>query len=134
VYLRNDGFSGYNSAGEQIRQRGLFLLFVQCDGRECQTSDCAKFKVCVRKVAMRQLGHWMMGSANVGGKWHTVSGSYGGDGLPITVPHDIYSRLTVELPPELHEAWNKGGGWNSAGSEAAAVREWALSNLEALRK
>ena len=26
-------------------------------------------------------------------------------------------------------AWNSGGGWNSAGSEAPAMREWAKQNL-----
>jgi hypothetical protein len=130
MYLRADGFSGHNSAGEQIRQRGLFLLLVQCEGREC---PCVAIKACVRKVALRQLGHWMMGRARIYGHSVVTSGSYGGDGLPVTVPHAVYERLSTKLPPDLVEAWSKGGGWNGAGSEAPAMRAWALANLPALQ-
>jgi hypothetical protein len=131
MYLQNDGFSGYDRDGEQIRQRGLFLLFCQPPG---VAGASAPIKCLVRKVAMRQCGQWMMGRANIGGHWYTVSGAYGGDGLPISVPQEVYDRLAITLPADLYEAWNNGEGWNSAGSEARAVRKWALENLDALRK
>jgi hypothetical protein len=86
----------------------------------------------VRHVAMRQLGHFMMGTARVDGISLTLSGSYGADGLVSSVPDEVYER-GLELPVELHEAWNKGGGWNSAGSEADAMKQWALSHLKELR-
>ena len=78
----------------------------------------------VRIVALRQLGHWMMGRVNIGGTWHSVSGSYGGDGLPMTVPDDVFLR-GVPVPSDLYDAWAKGDGWNAAGNEASAMRAWA---------
>ena len=86
----------------------------------------------VRHTSMRQLGHFMMGFARVLGHRITLSGSYGADGLVCTVPDAVYDA-GVELPGELREAWNTGNGWNSAGSEAPAIRKWALANLAALR-
>jgi hypothetical protein len=74
----------------------------------------------------------MMGNARVHGHRLTLSGSYGSDGLPDTVPAEVYAR-GVELPDELYNAWNNGGGWNGAGSEAPAMREWALEHLAELR-
>lgn len=82
----------------------------------------------VRYVRMRQVGHWMMGSARIGSHRITLSGSYGSDGLPTTVPDSVY-KLGVPLPQELYDAWSNGGGWNCAGSEAEAMRKWALSAL-----
>lgn len=70
----------------------------------------------------------MMGRVNIGGKWHTVSGTYGDDGLPMTVDTATFECGTP-VPEELYEAWSKGGGWNSCGNEAAAMREWALKTF-----
>ena len=129
MYLRNDGFSGYDRSGAQIRQRGLFLLLIQPDikgGVNCP------IKAVIRKVALKQFGHWMMGKANIGGHWYSVSGSYGHDGLPMTVTERDYCRHGLPLTAELHDAWNKGGGHNSCGSEAEPIRKWALENLPAL--
>lgn len=78
---------------------------------------------------MSQLGHFMMGFIHVKRQRLTVSGSYGSDGLPMTVDRSIYD-LGVELPAELREAWNKGGGWNGAGSEVSAIRAWAKQTFE----
>jgi hypothetical protein len=87
----------------------------------------------VRYVRMRQLGHFMMGSARVGKTRLTLSGSYGSDGLPTTVPDEVY-EMGVALPQTLYDAWNNGGGWNTAGSEADAMRQWAKENLITGRK
>lgn len=91
-------------------------------------------KAIVRHTSFRQLGHWMMGAARVHGHRITLSGSYGGDGLTCNVPDEVYEGYGVELPEELRKAWADGGGWNSAGSEAPKMREWALQNLEELRR
>lgn len=132
MYLRNDGFSGYDRNGEQIRQRGLFLVFCQppfvC-GQPTPPIKCA-----VRKVALQQFGAWMMGRIAIYGERYTVSGAYGHDGLPMTVSQAVYDRLAVTLSSDLHEAWNKGGGWNSAGLEATDIRQWALDNLASLQR
>ncbi len=90
-----------------------------------------EIRALVRKVAMRQCGHWMMGIAHAFGHRLSLSGSYGGDGLTVTVPRDVFDQA-VPIPQDLHDAWNKGGGWNSAGSEAGAMRTWALANLTKL--
>jgi hypothetical protein len=69
----------------------------------------------------------MMGRANLNGRWCSVSGAYGNDGLPLAV-----ERMPPDakpLPPELYDAWNKGNGWNGAGSEAQAMRTWATETF-----
>ena len=122
----------YYDGTEQRCRRANFLILMQPDDdfwNEDGTvnknrSTGNNLRAVVRKVALHQFGHWMMGRANIGGKWITISGSYGQDGLPKTVAKDIWER-GVPLPDELYEAWNKGEGWNSCGTEAPSMREWA---------
>ena len=109
----------------------------ECDAHTAYYSVCRYFRLkhitypirgIVRYVRMKQLGHFMMGSATVGKHRLILSGSYGSDGLPDSVPDEVY-EAGVELPKELIEQWNTGGGWNDAGSEAPAMREWALATF-----
>ncbi len=100
-------------------------------GKQVRYVHHKEIRALVRKVAMRQCGHFMMGRARVFGHTLSLSGTYGGDGLTVTVPREVFDRA-VPIPQELHDAWNKGGGHNSAGSEATAMREWALANLDRL--
>ena len=86
----------------------------------------------VRRVSLHQCGHFMMGTARAKGHSITLSGAYGSDGLPRLVLDEVY-ELGLELPAELREMWNKGGGWNGAGSEAPAMRRWAIDHLAELR-
>jgi len=86
----------------------------------------------VRHVSLTQCGHFMMGRARVHGESLIMSGAYGADGLPDRVSDSVYDRA-VPLPNSLYELWAHGNGWNDAGSEATAMREWALSNLKTLR-
>lgn len=121
-------FSGYCAPdGTQHARRGRFLILVQ---RESDNGT-GEIRALVRKVALRQLGHFMMGSAHAFGHRISISGAYGSDGLPVSVPDAVFDRA-IPLPSGLREAWNHGGGWNSAGSEAPAMRRWALENLAAL--
>ncbi len=90
-----------------------------------------EIRALVRKVAMHQCGHFMMGRARVFGRTLTLSGSYGGDGLTVTVPREVFDKA-VPIPQELHDAWSKGEGWNDAGKEAPSMRDWALANLTKL--
>lgn len=125
----------YYSGTQQHTMRAPFLLLFS-------GNDGAIYGA-VRQVAMRQLGHWMVGSANVGGRWITVSGAYGNDGLTINTDAVKYPytfkcgvpRDAVLLPADLAHAWAMGGGWNGAGSEATAMRAWAREtfSLEAAR-
>lgn len=88
----------------------------------------------VRRTALHQFGHFMMGHVTLTGKkdgvpWKhrvSLSGCYGGDGLTVEVPREVYDKGT-DVPLELVTAWNKGEGWNDAGSEAPLMREWGLS-------
>ena len=73
----------------------------------------------------------MMGTARAYGHTITISGAYGADGLPRTVPQEVYDRA-VAVPQSLLDALNNGGGWNDVGSEAPAMREWTLDNLDRL--
>lgn len=140
MFILKDDHFGYMRGSEQCTTRGRFLLLLQpniykqfgatADGKPIGTTldsqaSCAPENTyaVVRSVALRQLGHFMMGRVNLCGKWHTVSGSYGSDGLPMPVdklPHDA-----VRLPVQLYIAWSEGGGWNSAGAEASDMRRWA---------
>jgi hypothetical protein len=112
----------YYQGSEQCASAGPFLLLLQVRDKPLGPENT--FAV-VRKVALRQLGHWMMGKVRLHGKgpWATVSGSYGSDGLPMTV--DALPKDAKPLPRDLYDAWNKGGGWNGAGNEATAMRQWA---------
>ena len=83
----------------------------------------------VRMVAMQQLGHFIIGIARIKNFSITLSGSYGGDGLPVyKVPQEVYDA-GKDIPEWLYELWNKGGGHNSCGSEAEEMRKWAKENF-----
>jgi hypothetical protein len=109
----------------QCAARAPFLLLLQPTRATIgETCAAANTYAVVRKVALEQCGHFMMGACNIGGNWRSVSGAYGNDGMPMEVqelPADA-----VQLPAELYEQWNKGGGHNSAGNEADALRAWAI--------
>lgn len=111
---------GCTRDGQQFCRRSPFLLLLQ-------TNSCGDIYGVVRSVALQQCGHWMMGKARILGKSYSVSGSYGDSGLPMTV--DIIPPDARKLPDDLREAWSQGGGWNSAGSEAEAMAEWARKEL-----
>jgi hypothetical protein len=109
----------------------------QCGAHKAYAANCFSFtpnsitypiRAIVRYTRLRQFGHFMMGFARVNGHRLTLSGSYGSDGLPMSVPDVVYN-LGTELPQDLYDAWNKGGGWNSAGSEAPSMRQWALKTF-----
>jgi hypothetical protein len=126
MYLKTAG--RYYVGSEQVVRRAPFLILITPKDHPV----CAEFTYAVvRKVALRQLGHFMMGRVRIGSKWYSVSGAYGNDGLIMDV--DALPKDAVKLPAELYDAWNKGGGHNSAGSEAPAMREWALKTFQKYR-
>lgn len=110
---------------------GWFLILFQRawdPGTEPQPLD---LRACIRYASLSQCGHFMMGAVSVGPNRITLSGSYGRDGLPCSAPPDTWDLLHP-LPADLQEAYWKGGGHNSAGSEAPALRAWALAHFHAL--
>lgn len=124
MYIDNSGY-GYYRGTEQCHSRAPFLILVQPDDYEQRN---APIRALVRKVALHQSGHFMMGRARAFGHRIIISGAYGGDGLPRSVPQEVYDRATP-VPQELIDAWNKGGGWNSAGTEAPTMAEWAVKTF-----
>lgn|SRR5262245_1231379 len=134
MYIKAPCPGGYDRSGEQFTGRGLFLILVK---RKSYWDASGKFimppemRAIVRKVALRQCGHFMMGSARVQGHRIPISGAYGGDGLPCEVPDAVFDEA-VPVPAEIVEEWNHGGGHNSTGTEADSMRKWALANLSAL--
>jgi hypothetical protein len=36
----------------------------------------------------------------------------------------------IPVPDALIQAWNEGGGWNDAGREGPAMREWAIKTFK----
>lgn len=112
----------------RLASDGKYRKFcLKCDQEICDSLHFP-IRAFVRKVALQQCGHWMMGRVNIGGKWYTVSGAYGDDGLTMNLPYDTYMRGVV-LPQELYNAWAQGGGHNSCGSEAPLMREWAIKTF-----
>lgn len=125
MYIDRSGHS-YYAGTEQRHSRAPFLILVQPDAWE---DRAAPIRALVRKVALHQCGHFMMGSARAFGKRIPISGSYGADGLPRSVPKEVYEKA-VPVPQELLDAWNNGGGWNSCGSEAPLMAEWARKTFK----
>lgn len=141
MLLKTNRFrSGYTSQGEQ-RAKDLFLAVFSGEenypdphpqtGRQLPALYAA-----VRKVELRSWGHWMMGSLRLAGADLTVSGSYGGDGLPrdLLTLSEAQRALLTPVPFDLAITFWSGGGWNSAGKEAEAMREWARANLKQLTR
>ena len=128
MYIKKT-FSGYTYDGQQITHRQWFLILVQ--DQDKRVNGHGSIRAFVRKVAMQQCGHFMMGYAKVHGQSLIMSGSYGSDGLPKDVSHELYEKA-FPLPDDLYDAWAKGEGWNSAGSEAQKMRAWAKENFASL--
>jgi hypothetical protein len=116
---------GYDGT-EYVVRRAPFLILMQ--DKDDHGSPKFTVRACVRKVAMKQCGHWMMGRTRIGKKWYTLSGTYGSDGLLLSVEKDAFDK-GVPLPDNLYEAWKDGGGWNSGGSEMPLMQAWALKTF-----
>ena len=109
---------GYDRDGAQVASGRFLALFC---GR-----DQSKLYGVVRRCSMSQLGHFMMGRIKVGSQSMCVSGTYGDDGLPMDLDkvEEKNRRFLTLLPVDLTTTFWKGGGHNSAGSEAGAMLTW----------
>jgi hypothetical protein len=102
MYITKDDHFGYIRGTAQCVTRGRFLLLLQpnqykdgtwWEGRVGPTKWLDIAATCtpentyavVRRVALSQCGHFMMGTANLCGRWVSVSGAYGSDGLPMSL-------------------------------------------------
>lgn len=118
----------YTKSGEQ-RASGSFLILMNRAGAErIKVNDRLIYKTrgIVRHVKMWQSSHFMVGETTVSIEKVWLSGTYGCDGSFRDVG-DVAFAEGFDLPFELYDAWSKGEGWNGAGSEGPAMREWAES-------
>ena len=118
---------GYNRNEEAVCHGDFLVIFNLESGGE--------LRAVVRHARMRQLGHWMMAGVKVGDQNITLSGAYGGDGLPVEnrlKTEALWNRLHV-VPAELQEAFWHGGGHNTSGKEGPAMQAWAQENLSLLK-
>jgi hypothetical protein len=131
MYLQQT--QGYLRGTEQHVRRAPFLVLV--DHYEPEPGKPLgrrlPLRAFVRKVALHQCGHFMMGATRVHGVRVPLSGCYGGDGLPREVDRATYDRATP-VPAELEATFWAGGGHNGSGSEANDMYQWGrkLAGLE----
>ena len=132
-------YSGYNRHDEQVAA-GLFLVVAQKPATPI--GQTPELRAVVRYVRFRQCGHFMMGTCRIGKcRSMVLSGSYGGDGLPVMLDYKqgvdagaVWERMHP-IPADMQAAfWNGEGGHNSAGSEGPAMKAWALANIRELRR
>lgn len=116
------GTSTYYKGTAQCARKAPFLILIQHKDKPIGPDN---FRALVRMVAMEQCGAWMMGKARVKGWTLLLSGSYGSDGLPYTTDKDEVFEAAVPVPERLYNLWAHGEGWNSAGSEAQEMAQWA---------
>lgn len=133
----NNVKGGYRRDNEQWSSGDFLMLF-------CGPTGDRDMRACARFVRMHQTGHFLMGRVYLGGRWVSLSGAYGQDGLPMNAPigpHASLSKITtacwntlLPVPKDLQDAFWRGGGHNSTGNEAPALATWATANLAALKK
>src|SRR3990167_5177387 len=126
-----DSKGGYTRDGSQWASGYFLCLCHPNDVRLTMPDYPAQTRAFVCYTRMSQVGPWMMAQVKVVGHELTLSGAYGQDGLIMDVPRALWERATP-LPAELYDMWKTGGGWNSAGSEAESMRQWARGNFDAL--
>lgn len=131
------GRSWYTSSGEQ-RARGPFLLVASSDENKGSGYVPGGLRAWVRHVELRQAGHWMAGDLTLhtaDRKEHRVylSGSLGGDGLPKSLPHDVW-ETGIPIPYDLVCVLANDDGWNRVGWAGGPLLEWARANHVALSR
>lgn len=118
----------YYEGNDLATAQARFLILLSQQGKPLGRDS---LRAVVRRTRLHQCGHFMMGRANLFGHSLTLSGSYGADGLVNDVPPEVF-QLAVPVPGGLYDAWSHGGGHNTAGAEAPALRTWAHAHIEEL--
>lgn len=133
----------YTAGGEQ-RDYGPFLMLFQQTWNLGTGDQSRELRALVRSVRLESFGNFMMGQCKLKLPEEdelltiVLSGTFGGDGLPISIPRvgdvgKLPSRLwplLLQLPNELIEDF-----WtNEAGVGHEKIREWAEEHLKELRR
>lgn len=134
MYLNRGKYGGhYTRGGQQAHSQADFLILMTSEepgsvGPGKPLGKRTPIRAVIRKVAMQQLGHFMMGSTRIGKNRYVLSGAYGHDGLTLDVKYEDWKR-GVPMPADLEEKFWKGGGHNSSGSEGPEVQAWGRALL-----
>jgi hypothetical protein len=119
MYVTSIGHTYYQGT-EQRHSRAPYAILA--------SDDDNTLYACVRSVALRQLGHFMMGTARIGGQSIIVSGSFGADGLPLTVgrdiPRAIVDKLFVQVPDSIATLYWQYDGYHRGESYDPAIRAY----------
>lgn len=119
MYVTNIGHTYYDGGGQRHTRAPYAIL---------ASDDDNNLYACVRQVALRQVGHFMMGSARIGGQSVTVSGLFGSDGLPLTIDRDIdratVERLFVRVPDAIASLYWSYDGYHRGESYDPAIRKY----------
>jgi len=94
--------------------------------------DTRKLYAYIGRVAMRQVGHFMLGRLRIGNQWLTVSGQCGSDSLPLNVEKVLpkYRSKLIGIPQDIADVYWAGDGHNQLNSLAAkTLRDYASSLL-----
>jgi hypothetical protein len=124
MYIRQpkNNWGGYYIGSEQHSRQADYLMLASSHSNK-------ELYACVRKVAMSQCGHFMMGTARVGGQSICVSGPIGNDGLPLNW-EDLTDRAKqefVRVPDDVATAYWADDGWNDVGKARGVLTEYGRS-------
>lgn len=123
MYLRA-GHTYYQGT-EQHASRAPFLILFS--GTEKYPNGKPLLYAAVRKVALSQFGHWMMGSTRIADCRITISGACGSDGLPCDL-EKLTARARTRLvlvPEDVAAVYWADDGHNTIGKAAPTLRQWA---------
>jgi hypothetical protein len=134
------GKATYTKDGDQ-KAKGRFLMVF--DHPDDKVFDKKRPLRClIRPVTMQQLGHWMMAKWTHDGYTLSLSGTYGGDGLPISTAANpdkqafvrkLWDQLTP-MPDDILALFWHDDGHNSSGKNGPSIHAWAVANLKELSK
>lgn len=116
----------YYRGTDQYRSRGPYLILFSTFA-ERYSNGKPRLYAAVRKVALQQCGHFMMGTARIANVRIPISGSCGSDGLPRdydTLPPSVRAYLT-EVPEDVATLYWADDGHNTIGRAAKFLLEWA---------
>jgi hypothetical protein len=128
MYLGQGKYGSHYVGTEQRHSRAPFLVLMVTElpnsrGPGKPLGERSSLRAAVRQVAMHQLGHFMMARARIGSRMYSLSGTYGSDGLPLSVDYDDWLR-GEPVPPELEAKFWKSEGHNAAGAEGPDFYRW----------
>lgn len=134
------GKGGYNKDDEQFFRGKFLMIFDHPDDKNFGKDR--EIRCLIKQVHMKQLGQWMMAIWMHDGFKLSLSGTYGGDGLPISTAGNPEKAAFVRklwdqlhpVPPEIVTLFWNDDGHNSSGKNGKAIHEWASEGINEYAK